>query len=66
MKMLLPLLALPLLAGCNAYAQTPNAYGTQTSAAARPGGQCFYASNVTGFRQGPGDTIIVKDRKSVV
>ena len=59
MKMLLPLLALPLLAGCNAYAQTPDANGTQTAAAARPGGQCFYASNVTGFRQGPGDTIIV-------
>ena len=59
MKMILPLLALPLIAGCNAYAQTPGTAGTQSSAAARPSGQCFYASNVTGFRQGPGDTIIV-------
>ncbi|WP_309602259.1 DUF6491 family protein [Sphingomonas sp.] len=59
MKMILPLLALPLIAGCNAYAQTPGATGAQSTAAARPGGQCFYANNVTGFRQGPGDTIIV-------
>ena len=59
MKHLLPLLALPLLAGCNAYAETPGASGAQSSAAARPGGQCFFANNVSGFRQGPDDTIIV-------
>lgn len=58
MKHFLPLLALPLIAGCNAYARAPDSYGAQSSAAAR-GGQCFYANNVTGFRQGPGDTIIV-------
>ncbi len=57
MNMYSPLLVLPLLAGCNAYAE-PGAYPTQ-SAARSGGGQCFYASNVTGFRQGPGDTIIV-------
>ena len=58
MKHFLPLLALPLVAGCSAYAQTPDRAGAQSSAAPR-GGQCFYANNVTGFRQGPGDTIIV-------
>jgi hypothetical protein len=44
------------LAGCNAYAQ-PAPYGGQ--AAASGNRACFYAGNVTGFRQGPGDTIIV-------
>ena len=57
MKMLLPLLALQLLGGCSAYAGTPGA-PAQTSAA-RQNGQCFFASNVSGFRQGPDDTIIV-------
>ena len=57
MRILLPMLALPLLAGCSAYAGTPDA-AAQTSAA-RQNGQCFFASNVSGFRQGPGDTIIV-------
>jgi len=58
MNALVPLSAL-LLAGCNAYAQPGAPYGAQTNAARAPGGQCFYANNVTGFRQGPGDTIIV-------
>ncbi len=58
MRGYLPLLALPLLAGCNAYAQTPGASVGQTSAA-RQNGQCFFAANVSGFRQGPDDTIIV-------
>ena len=59
MKNFLPLIAVPLLAGCNAYAAPPGAYAPQSAQAYRPGGQCFYANNVTGFRQGPGDTIIV-------
>ena len=57
MKMLLPLLALPLLGGCSAYAGTPAA-PAQTSAK-QQNGQCFFAANVSGFRQGPNDTIIV-------
>ena len=45
-----------LLTGCNAYGPAP--YG---AAAYSPAGgrQCFYANNVTGFRQGPGDIIYV-------
>ena len=58
MKMLLPLLALPLLGGCSAYAGTPGAPAGQTSAK-QQNGQCFFAANVSGFRQGPDDTIIV-------
>ena len=57
MKRLLPLLALPLLGGCSAYAATADA--PARTAAARQNGQCFFASNVSGFRQGPDDTIIV-------
>ena len=56
MKILIATAAL-LLAGCNAYGPPPAAYGPQ--AANAPGRQCFYAANVTGFRQGPGDIIYV-------
>ena len=56
MKILLGAAAL-LLAGCNAYAPPPAGYDPQ--AAVAPGRQCFYAANVTGFRQGPGDIIYV-------
>ena len=59
MKMLLPIAAAAVLGGCNAYGPPVDGYGAQSTAAYRPGGQCFYANNVTGFRQGPGDTIIV-------
>lgn len=57
MKAFLPPVAMLLLAGCSAYAQPPEAYAPQSARA--NAGQCFYANNVTGFRQGPGDTIIV-------
>ena len=56
MKMLACVSAALLLAGCNAYAQ-PAPYGPQSAASGNR--SCFYAGNVTGFRQGPGDTIIV-------
>ncbi len=42
-----------LLAACNAYGQP---YSTTGAAGPR---QCFYAANVSGFRQGPGDIIYV-------
>ncbi|MCY7280515.1 MAG: DUF6491 family protein [Sphingomonas bacterium] len=58
MRALLPTAALVLLAGCNAYAQ-PAATAAVQSSAANSGRQCFYAANVTGFRQGPGDIIYV-------
>lgn len=57
MRMAIGIAGIWMLAGCNAYGQ-PGTYGAQ---GARPydGRQCFYAANVSGFRQGPGDTIIV-------
>ncbi len=63
MRAILPTAALLLLVGCNAYGPPagPHPAG-QTSAQAATGGggrQCFYAANVTGFRQGPGDIIYV-------
>lgn len=57
MNMLLPGAAALLLAGCNAYGPPPTSQAPQ--AAHARGGQCFYAANVTGFRQGPGDIIYV-------
>lgn len=54
---ILPGAAALMLAGCSAYGPPPTAYGPQ--AAHSRGGQCFYAANVTGFRQGPGDIIYV-------
>jgi len=58
MRALIPTAALLLLAGCNAYAQPVGPYSSQ-SPAGTAGRQCFYAANVTGFRQGPGDIIYV-------
>lgn len=58
MRALLPTIALVLLAGCNAYAQPAGTSSAQSSAA-NSGRQCFFAANVTGFRQGPGDIIYV-------
>lgn len=47
--------AAALIAACNAYGQpAPGA-----TAAAYGGRQCFYAPNVTGYRRGPGDTVII-------
>lgn len=48
--------AFALLAGCNSYAPPPpGAAGTSAQA----GRQCFYAANVTGYRSGPNNTVIV-------
>jgi len=56
MKILLGTATL-LLAGCNAYGPPSAPNGPQ--AANAPARQCFYAANVTGFRQGPGDIVYV-------
>ena len=58
MNIFLPTAAALLLAGCTAYAQPSGGTG-QPVAARTSNNQCFWANNVTGFRQGPGDTIIV-------
>jgi hypothetical protein len=57
MRVLLPLAAAAMLAGCNAYAQAPA--GPVAPQANSGRNQCFYAANVTGFRQGPGDIVYV-------
>jgi hypothetical protein len=44
-----------LLAACNAYGQPPPG----VTAAGYGGRQCFYAGNITGYRKGPGDTVII-------
>src|SRR4051812_42188895 len=44
-----------LLVACNAYGQPPPG----APAAAYGGRQCFYAGNISGYRRGPGDTVIV-------
>ncbi len=61
MRSLLSFTAMIALAGCNAYAQpAPPPPGlAQATAAPNSNRQCFYAANVTGFRQGPGDIIYV-------
>lgn len=45
-----------LLAACGYYGQPPR---DPAYAGASDGRQCFYAANVTGFRQGPNNSIIV-------
>lgn len=50
-----PIVAAVLAAGCNAYAPAP----AGMAAAAADGRQCFYAGNVSGYRSGPGGTVIV-------
>lgn len=45
-----------LVTACNTAAPAPA--GT-AAASAYAGRQCFYAPNVTGYRRGPGDTVIV-------
>ena len=61
MRAILPLAAAAMLAGCTAYAQPAAPIPAQANAGANSNGrnQCFYAANVTGFRQGPGDIIYV-------
>ena len=59
MKALLAIAASALLAGCNAYGPPIDPGSPQSAAGYRAAGQCFYANNVIGFRQGPGDTVIV-------
>ncbi len=61
MRVLLPLTAAAMLAGCSAYAQPVPQGSGQSPAQAQAGGrnQCFYAANVIGFRQGPGDIVYV-------
>jgi hypothetical protein len=45
-----------LLAACNAYGETP----ATAAAASAPGGrQCIYTPNISGFRRGPNDTVIL-------
>lgn len=57
MRFRLPLaiVATASLAACNAYGPAPAA-GT---AAAASGRQCIYTPNISGFRRGPGDTVII-------
>ena len=58
MKALVLSTTLVALAGCNADGPPPGPAPAQPSAAGG-GRQCFYAANVTGFRQGPGDIVYV-------
>ena len=44
-----------LLAACNAYGESP----VGTAAAASSGRQCIYTPNISGFRRGPNDTVII-------
>ena len=47
--------AAALLSACNAYGPPP----ADAANAATGSRQCFYAPNVSGYRRGPGDTVIV-------
>jgi hypothetical protein len=57
MRFVLPLsiAAASLLASCNAYGEP----AAGTAASASEGRQCIYTPNISGFRQGPGDTIVI-------
>ena len=59
MRYLLPLTitaaTAALLAACNAYGEAP----VGSAAAAQGGRQCIYTPNISGFRQGPNDTVII-------
>jgi hypothetical protein len=44
-----------LLAACNASGEPP----VGTAAAAQSGRQCIYTPNISGFRRGPNDTVIL-------
>ena len=45
-----------LVAACNAYGEPPP---PGAAASAYGGRECFYAANITGYRRGPGDTVII-------
>jgi hypothetical protein len=45
-----------MLAACNAYAPPS---GAAAATAASSGRQCIYTPNISGFRRGPGDTVII-------
>jgi hypothetical protein len=47
--------AAAMLAACNAYAPPPPG----AAAAASGGRQCIYTPNISGFRRGPNDTVII-------
>ena len=60
MRLLIPAAVSALaasLGGCNSYPPPPP--GVAATPAAYAGNQCFYAPNVTGYRRGPGNTVIV-------
>ncbi len=61
MRALLPIATAAMLAGCSAYAKPAAPAPAQAGASVNTTGrnQCFYAANVTGFRQGPGDIVYV-------
>jgi hypothetical protein len=44
------------LAACNAYREPPPAGSAATASGGR---QCIYTPNISGFRRGPGDTVVV-------
>ena len=46
--------AVAALTACNAYGPPPG-----TTAAAYGARQCFYTANITGYRRGAGDTVII-------
>ena len=45
-----------LVAACNRYGAAP---AGATAASVQDGRQCFYAPNITGYRRGAGDTVII-------
>ena len=47
--------AAAMLAACNAYGPPPPG----AAATASQGRQCFYTGNISGFRRGPGDTVLI-------
>ena len=59
MRVLIPVAIIAsaaLAAACNSY---PAAPASAAAAAAEGGRQCIYTPNISGFRRGPGDTVIV-------
>ena len=45
-----------LLASCNAYGEPPAGAAAATASGGR---QCIYTPNISGFRRGPGDTVVI-------